>query len=288
MPKLIAVLALIVALFTPGPASAHPAAAELAGPAAGAGPAADAAGPAASAIPAAEAAGPGGGLAAGPEHTVTFVNRTGETIWVGSTVNYDSSVNFERLPTLADGEQGTVTIPENSWPGHWRGKFFARTGCTGESGSTFHCAVGDCGNLAQKCAINWEQPASLAEFNFDPADQWGAPWYNVSYVNAVSVPITIDTVNATPPWPGSTACSRAGCPEPLLDACPPDLLQRDATGRPYLCVNPNRDAETSYSRAITARCPKAYSWSRQDTVPGNQTVYNCPSCGGFTITFHAN
>jgi hypothetical protein len=222
------------------------------------------------------------------EHTVTFVNHTGATIWLGSTVNNDGTVNFTYLPTLADGQSGTVTIPENTTPNHWRGKFFARQQCTGTSGSTFHCAVADCGPYADHCAINGEQPASLAEFNFDPADPWGAPWYDVSYVNAVSVPITIDTVNGTPPWPGSTACSTAGCPGPLLDACPANLLQRDSTGRPMLCVNPNRDAPTAYSNAITARCPKAYTWSKQDTVPGNQTVLNCPNCTGFTITFHTN
>jgi hypothetical protein len=221
-------------------------------------------------------------------HTVTFVNRTGATIWVGSTVNADGTVNLTGLPTLADGQQATVTIPETTTPGYWRGKFFARQQCTGSPGSTFHCAVGDCGTAVDRCTVNGEQPASLAEFNFDPADPWGAPWYNVSYVNAVSVPITIDTVNGVPPWPGSAACSTAGCPEPLLDACPADVLQRDATGHPMLCVNPSRDAPSAYSDAVTARCPRAYAWSKQDTVPGNQVVYNCASCSGFTVTFHSN
>src|SRR3954470_22858677 len=75
-------------------------------------------------------------------HTVTFVNRSGRTVWVGSTVNADASVNFTSLPTLANGQSATVTIPESAEPGHWRGKFFARQGCTGTSGQNFHCAVG--------------------------------------------------------------------------------------------------------------------------------------------------
>src|ERR1700709_2358842 len=58
-------------------------------------------------------------------HTVTFVNRTGAPIWVGSTVNADGTVNLTGLPTLADGEQATVTIPETTTPGYWRGKVFA-------------------------------------------------------------------------------------------------------------------------------------------------------------------
>jgi len=49
------------------------------------------------------------------------------------------------LPILANGQSATVTIPENSFPNHWRGKFVARQYCSGASGSTFHCLVGDCG-----------------------------------------------------------------------------------------------------------------------------------------------
>ncbi len=225
---------------------------------------------------------------AATNHTVTFVNLTGERIWVGSTVNTDGSGDLGNLPILDPGQSDTVTIPENAAPGYWRGKFFARQRCSGVSGSTFHCDVGDCGNLADRCVTNQEQPASLAEFNFDSTDQWGAPWYDVSYVNAVSVPITINPTGAAPPPPGSSGCAQAGCPEPLIDACPAPFLRSDETGVPLVCVNPDRDAVTAYSEAIINRCPLAYAWSKQDTVPGNQTVFNCPTCGGFTVTFHHN
>ena len=238
-----------------------------------------------------------GGLVAGPgrpaaaaaaEHTVTFVNAGGEKIWIGSTVNADGSVNVTRLPILEPGASATIVIPENSDPGHWRGKVFARQRCTGQPGSTFHCEVGDCGTAADHCTINSEQPASLAEFNFDPDDPWGAPWYNVSYVNAVSLPVTITPVGAPPPAPGSQYCAEAGCAKPMLDACPAAHLRRDAAGRPLLCVNPNRDAVTDYSQAIKAACPRAYSWSKHDTEPGNQVMSNCKECTGFTVTFHGN
>jgi hypothetical protein len=222
-----------------------------------------------------------------PEHTVTFVNASNEKIWVGSTVNADGSKNFARLPILNPGQSGTITIPENADPWHWRGKFFARTGCTGTPGSTFRCAVGDCGPAEDHCTTG-EQPASLAEFNFDPDDPWGAPWYNVSYVNAVSLPISITPTGAPPPQPGSQYCATAGCAKPMLDACPPAYLTRDSQGRPMLCTNPNRDAVTDYSQAIKAACPRAYSWSKHDTEPGNQVMYNCKECTGFTVTFHSN
>ena len=228
-------------------------------------------------------AGPAADAAATP-HVVTFVNRTGGPIWIGSSVNADGSRAFVSLPMLLDGQSASKAIPgEVSAPFHWRGTFFARQRCSGVSGSTFHCLVGDCGPDASHC-VRGEQPASLAEFNFDRADAL-APWYDVSYVNAVSVPITITPTGAPPQPPGSRACTTAGCPGELLSACPPANLRRAPDGRPMLCVNPSRDTRTPYSAAISARCPRAYAWSRQDTEPGNQTTFDCPGCTGFTITF---
>ncbi|GAB7045909.1 thaumatin family protein [Catenuloplanes indicus] len=221
-------------------------------------------------------------------HTVTFVNDSGEKIWVGSTVNADGSQNFGSLPILEPGQRATIEIPENSGPGHWRGKFFPRQGCTGESGSTFHCEVGDCGNAADHCAINSEQPVSLAEFNFDPSDALSAVWYNISYVNAVSLPVTITPTGGPAPQEGSQHCGVAGCAKPFLPSCPAANLVRDGGGRAINCVNPNRDAETDYSRAVAGVCPKAYSWSKMDTMAGNQTMFECGECTGFTVTFHGN
>lgn len=218
-------------------------------------------------------------------HTVTFVNRSGDTVWIGSAVNADGSVNFANLPTLKDGESASVTVPESESPGHWRGKFFARQGCTGESGGDFHCAVGDCGPHADHCTTG-EEPASLAEFNFDPADGL-APWYDVSYVNAFSLPVTIDADNATPPPGAPTSCGQAGCAETVLPSCPAEDLRQWPDGSPMNCVSPNRDAKTSYSDLVQAKCPRAYAWSKQDTEPGNQTMFQCTSCSGFTITFHS-
>lgn len=224
------------------------------------------------------------GVAATGEHTVTFQNKMSERIWIGATVNADGSAPLTGLPALDPGKSATITIPENSGAGHWRGKFFARQGCSGEEGSTFHCAVGDCGPYADHCSTG-EQPASLAEFNFDAADAQ-TPWYNVSYVNAVSSTITIDPDGVTPPENGGE-CSAVGCPGDLLAVCPPENLTTDqATGKPLVCVNPNRDAKTAYSEALTKECPKAYSWSKHDAEPGNEVVRQCSQCTGMTVTFH--
>lgn len=230
------------------------------------------------------AVGPGAQAAAAADRTVTFVNQSGQRVWIGSTVNADGSAVLTGLPVLDDGQSATISVPETSAPGHWRGKFFARQGCSGESGSTFHCKVADCGPYADRCSTG-EQPASLAEFNFDPSDGL-APWYNVSYVNAVSLPVTITPVGVAPP-PDGGECEEMGCSNDLLSYCPPENLTSDpATGEPMLCVNPNRDAQTDYSSAVNARCPKAYAWSKQDTIPGNQVMRQCRACSGFTVTFH--
>ncbi|MFF8691281.1 thaumatin family protein [Streptomyces sp. NPDC015144] len=216
-------------------------------------------------------------------HTVTFVNSTGKKIWVGSTVNADGSRNFGSLPVLEPGQSATVTVPEDEAPGHWRGTFFARMGCGGESGSTFHCELGDCGAFADHCAPDTgEQPVSLAEFNFDPGDDM-APWYDVSYVNAFSVPVTITPTEVSGSGGG---CGEVGCAEDLLPKCPADDLTRWSDGTPKLCTSPNRDAKTPYSDMIATNCPKAYGWSKQDQEPGNQVMQQCSRCGGFTVEFH--
>jgi hypothetical protein len=216
-------------------------------------------------------------------HTITFVNNSGETLWIGSTVNADGSHNFDSLPILADGQSASVTIPDSGNPDYWRGKFFARQRCGGESGSTFHCLVGDCGVYADHC-IQGEQPASLAEFNFDRNDNL-APWYDVSYVNAVSLSITIAPDGADGSA-GAGGCMSASCSrDELLAACPPQDAQYDQQTR-ILCFNPNRDAETSYSRSLGAYKPRAYLWSTADRVPGNATVFNCGQCPHFVVTFH--
>jgi hypothetical protein len=237
------------------------------------------------AVPSAASAATATAAPAAADHAVTLVNETGQTVWTGSTVNADGSDALTGMPTLAPGGSATLTVPEHTEAMHWRGKFFAREGCSGQDGSTFHCVLGDCGPFADHCTTG-EQPVSLAEFNFDPADSL-APWYDVSYVNAFSVPVTITPTGVTAPPAGGGSCAVEGCPDNLLPYCPQqDLVTDPATGSPLECVNPSRDATSSYSDAISSHCPYAYAWSKQDTVPGNQVMRQCAQCSGVTVTFH--
>ncbi|MEV6349944.1 ricin-type beta-trefoil lectin domain protein [Actinoplanes sp. NPDC051851] len=216
--------------------------------------------------------------------TVTFVNATGETLWIGSNMQTDGSKRITGLPTLAPGAQGSVKIPDGGSPSYWRGTFFARQRCTGDAGSTFHCLVADCGNLIDQC-VTGEQDASLAEFNFDQNDA-GAPWYDVSYVNAVSTAITIDTPGVTGAKAAGT-CSHMDCSGgQLLAACPAHLAVTDPTkGDRINCINKYRNDVTDYVEALRPYGPRAYLWSTNDAVEGNETMFTCPGCGSVVITF---
>jgi Ricin-type beta-trefoil lectin domain/Thaumatin family len=218
-------------------------------------------------------------------HTITFVNHSGETVWIGSLANSDGSRTIVGLPTLADGQSATVRIPDDASPPFWRGTFFARQRCGGQPGQSFHCLVGDCGVYADRCA-NGQQPVSLAEFNFDRNDS-AAPWYDVSYVDAVSLPLTIEPRGADAGRAAGT-CVRADCSgNQLLSACPAENARYDQqTGDRILCVNPNRDGQTAYTQALAAFSPRAYTWSTEDRAPGHTTVLNCGQCPDFVVTLH--
>lgn len=223
-------------------------------------------------------------VSAASDHAVTFINDSGETLWLGSGVNADGSLAIANLPMLAAGQSATVSIPDAGSPNHWRGRFFARQRCTGQSGSTFHCQVGDCGIYADHCTAG-AQPVSLAEFNFDRNDN-NAPWYDVSYVDAMSLPVTIAAQGADQ-RSGAGSCGAGDCSHnELLAACPAEDVRTDQqTGARLECVNPNRDGQSSYTANLNALAPRAYLWSSEDRVSGNSLVYSCGQCGQMVVTF---
>jgi len=220
--------------------------------------------------------------AADDDYTVRIVNHTGEKVWVGSVAE-SGSQQITGLPALEDGQDATVKIPVNG-DGKWFGKFVPRQKCDGADGS-FHCKVADCGPQIDRCTKYTPDPASYAEFHFDRNNSMGQ-WYNASYVDGFSVPVTVDANMDNPPDSGE--CSQAGCPDDLMPHCPDGNVVKDPdTGDPLVCKNPDPDSpDTEYSKTMSEHCPKAYSWSGNDTVPGNDVVRNCSKCSGFTVTFH--
>ncbi|WP_245633698.1 thaumatin family protein [Amycolatopsis jejuensis] len=127
-----------------------------------------------------------------------------------------------------------------------------------------------------------EQPTSLAEFTFDRRDK-AAPWYDVSYVNAVSFSITIETTGAKPA-PGSNQCETMGCSAPLLRYCPPaNLTTRDGKLQRIRRHVPSREliaaAGTGANYGSTGRrCPVPVE--RQRRVSQGARRHPWPTCAG--------
>lgn len=201
--------------------------------------------------------------------TVTFVNKSGKKIWIGSVVNRGEpdgdSISFSDLPVLAPGRSATVRIPESRAsarpvlrPNGMRRQVW------------FHSPLRSRGLRALRAPLHdGQQPVSLAEFTFDKADAH-ASWYDVSHVDGFSLPITIAPKSAAHPTPNGP-CSDLGRARNLLRYCPAGNKVRSRAGKVVLCVNPSRDTPSNYSRAITRHCPKAYARSKQDQIPGNHT-----------------
>lgn len=204
-------------------------------------------------------------------HTVTLVNASAEKIWVGSAVGAGGSMNLRRLPILEPLAFATITIPENAVSGHWHGRFFARRQCTGESGSTFHCEVGDCGNAADHCTTA-EQGVSVAELNLDMVDPAGAPRYRVIDVAADPMAITVTPLGAVPCLPGSQHCRAV-------------VLRRVGLGPSPACADQFRDADSDDRRGVNRACARPFGRPGPEAVSGERAPEDCRGHRGFTVTF---
>ncbi|CCG84461.1 protein of unknown function [Taphrina deformans PYCC 5710] len=137
-------------------------------------------------------------------YTITVKNSCSQTIWPGvgqvssSPGKIDSqSGGFE----LASGGSRTISVPTD-----WiAGRIFARTGCSG-SGSSFHCAVGDCG--AYSCVDNTGiSGVTLAEFSYSDMVK---TFYNISLISGYNLGMRISSNDATCP---AFSCPTGGCSE---------------------------------------------------------------------------
>ncbi len=193
-------------------------------------------------------------------HTVTLVNQTGQTVWVGSPVNADGSAALTGLPTLDSGPV-RHRRPSRRTTGaqHWRGTFFARQGCSGPDGSTFHC--GSATAVRPRTTAPPANSRSAWPSSTSTRPTRLAPWYDVSYVNAFSVPVTITPDGVAPP-PDGGSCATEGCPDDLLPYCPsPDLVTDPGTGGSLVCVNPTGTRRPRTATRSDSHCPLAYAWS---------------------------
>lgn len=118
---------------------------------------------------------------------------------------------------------------------------------------------------------------SLAELNWNANN--GESFYDVSFVDAYNVPITM-----SPFQPGDPAeCTRISCKAINRSYCPGNPIRRN--GRILSCVNPNRDAQTSYSNYLNTVCPDVYAWSRDDLRRPSPQRFKCRRNSGYEIVF---
>lgn len=226
-----------------------------------------------------------------PPGTITFVNNTGQTIWVGAQHNPDATF----LPDgggwrLDQGQTHSVTLPNG-----WAGKFWGRTGCTFDSSGSGSCATGDCGNHLQCNGDGSADPISLAEFKFNGYQ--GDDFYDVSYVAGYNLPIIITVASPHPHSQDPYRCGDAGCPTDVNATCPSELQKKDTGGKVIGCMSPcdafnhmdiyccegaYRSAQTcdptkwpvNYAQVFKKACPSAYSYPFDDPT----STFACRDC----------
>jgi hypothetical protein len=165
------------------------------------------------------------------KHTLTFVNNSSETVWLGANPGYyQGRTKRWSIPEPGGWELKPGGTPTNiTVESCWSGNFFLRTGCTFKDGKG-SCKTGDCGGTF-KCTVGGEPPATLAEFTFDGGlDTNGkkipnlVDYYDVSYVDGWTKMITIvpkGTFKANEDrW-----CTEAGCGAKPI--CPKELKYKD-------------------------------------------------------------
>ena len=234
------------------------------------------------------AVGMAGRSAAAGTRTFTFVNSSGQEIWVGAFGPNGTSPNGGGW-AMTPGQTQVITVPDT-----FSGRFWARTLCT-FNGNTGHCETADCGSLACNGNIG-VPPATLAEVTLGPGVGVTFDDYDVSLVDGYNLPMTMVPVN------GTGQCTPAGCKTDFNATCPPALQQIDASGRVVGCMSACIAFRTdqfccegafgtpqtcipsqwpvNYAAFFKSGCPNAYSYPYDDPTSN----FTC-TAGAYTITF---
>jgi Thaumatin family len=228
--------------------------------------------------------------ATAPPRSMTFVNRTAETIWVAATPGSTSGVTGWTLPA---GSSVSVKVAD-----HYNGRIWGRTGCHFNAQGQGHCQTGDCGGRFQ--CTGWGQiPATLAELNLDA---WRhLDFYDVSMVDGSNLPMYINTVGGkTADKISADGCEQGhGCTN-TVDC--PAALQVKSGGSVVACISPcarfgsdryccrgqfakgcspARTWPIDYARVFKRAEPYAYSWSGDNAT----SVFTCTGDCGYRIVF---
>jgi hypothetical protein len=228
-------------------------------------------------------------------YTFTFVNNSGQTIWPGALGNAGQPVLNGGGWELAPGESMSISVP-----GTWAGRFWARTYCSFNGSGAGSCETGDCGGVLNCNGAGGQPNVSLAEFTL--GDGTSPDFYDVSFVDAFNIPISVAPVGGTT---GSNPyqCTTAGCTANLNPGCPSALQEVDSSGNIIACLSACSEFGTpqycctgaygspsacnpsswpvDYAAYFKSACPGAYSYAYDDPT----STFTCQGATGYVITF---
>jgi hypothetical protein len=228
--------------------------------------------------------------------TFTFVNNTGQTIWPGALGNSGQPIPNGGGWELASGQSLSITVPNT-----WAGRFWARTYCTFDSSGSGSCETGDCGGVLACNGAGGTPNVTLAEFTLGGGTS--SDFYDVSFVDAFNLPITVAPIGGTTSSSDGYQCTTAGCTVNLNPNCPAALQDVDSSGNIIACQSACSEFGTAqycctgaygspstcnpatwpvdYAAYFKQSCPGAYSYAYDDPT----STFTCSGASGYTITF---
>jgi hypothetical protein len=228
--------------------------------------------------------------------TFTFVNNTGQTIWPGALGNAGQAIPGGGGWQLNVGESMAISVP-----GTWAGRFWARTYCTFSASGSGSCETGDCGGVLACDGAGGTPNVTLAEFTLGGGTS--SDFYDVSFVDAFNVPVTVAPVGGTTSSANAYQCTTAGCSVNLNPGCPSALQHVDSSGNIVACLSACSEFGTDqyccagaygtpatctpstwpvdYAAYFKSSCPGAYSYAYDDPT----STFTCSGASGYVITF---
>ncbi|KAL3736859.1 hypothetical protein ACJRO7_025743 [Eucalyptus globulus] len=220
--------------------------------------------------------------------TFNFLNRCPFSMWPAMAPNTGQPVIAEGGFYLQWASRKLVSVPLG-----WKGRIWARTGCSFASNRPPTCETGDCGQLGCRGLIG-TPPATLLQVWLH-ADEAKPSFYDISLVDGFNLPISVQT------RPTQPECEIPGCSKPLNSLCPKELQVVNGKGKvvacksaclafdtdEYCCRNeyatPDKCKPNVYSRLFKDACPGYYS----DPYDSPRPLVSCAS-KEFEIIFCPN
>ncbi|XP_074576747.1 protein P21-like [Curcuma longa] len=202
--------------------------------------------------------------------TFQIVNRCSFTVWAAWATTGPRAGGGNQLNP---GQSWTININGGSTGG----RIWARTGCSFDGSGRGRCQTGDCGGVLQ-CQGYGSPPNTLGEFSLN---QWqNLDFFDISNIDGYNVGLDFS--------PTTGGCGGVRCAADIVGQCPAEL--RTAGGcnnactvfrTDQYCCNSGNCGPTDYSRFFKARCPKAYSYPKDDTT----STFTCPGGSNYRATF---